>query len=71
MIFETLTNREKKVLELICLGFDDNEIAKKLNIAWCTVRTHLTSICEKYNIFGTNRRTKLVLARIKEMGALK
>ena len=70
-MFDTLSNQEKRVLELICLGFDDNEIAKKLNIAWCTVRTHLTSICEKYNVFGNVRRTKLVLARIKEMGTLK
>ena len=42
-----LTNREVEVMELICNGDSNNEIANKLIISTSTVKAHVMSIIEK------------------------
>ena len=42
-----LTNREFEVMELICDGLSNNEIADKLIISTNTVKAHVVSIIEK------------------------
>lgn len=66
MIFENLTPRQKEILNLLCLGFDDFDITKKLFITRSTLRTHLALIFDAYGIEGRNRKIKLILARIHE-----
>jgi len=45
-----LTRREQEVMELICLGNDQQAIAMQLNIAPATVDTHRKRICEKLGV---------------------
>lgn len=45
--YESLSEREKEVLELISKGKKTKEVAKLLNISLTTVKTHITSIYEK------------------------
>ena len=51
--FNGLTERENQVVNLICKGMKNKEIAGKLFITETTVRHHLTSIFEKFSL--TNR----------------
>jgi len=46
----SLTEREKEILDLLCKGFANKEIADKLNISVPTVRTHLRHIYEKLHV---------------------
>lgn len=56
--FETLTNRELEVLDLIGTGLKNKEIAKQLKISEPTVRCHLSSI---YGKLGVKDRLNLVI----------
>ena len=49
-----LTERENDILQLICKGLSNEEIAKKLFISKNTVKTHIRNIYEKLNV--KNRR---------------
>lgn len=44
-----LTKREKEILELICKGYSNNEIAEKLFISQRTVERHRANLLEKTN----------------------
>jgi two-component system NarL family response regulator len=57
-----LTEREREVLQQICLGLSNREIAEKLYISEKTVRNHLTNIFQK---LGVSDRTQAVLFAIK------
>ena len=46
----TLTGREEEVLELICRGYGNKEIADKLSLGVETIRTHLKRIYEKLHV---------------------
>jgi len=59
---ERLTYREIEVLQLICQGLSNYEIAKKLYLSEKTVKNHLTNIFRKINV---NDRTQAVLYAIK------
>jgi two-component system, NarL family, response regulator LiaR len=50
---EALTERELEVLRLLATGFENEEIARQLNIAVVTVRTHIGRILAKLHL--TNR----------------
>lgn len=56
--FESLTNRELEVLDLIGTGLKNKEIAEKLLISEPTVRCHLSSI---YGKLGVKDRLNLVI----------
>ncbi len=52
-----LTDRELEVLELLCAGFSNKEISKKLSISVYTVKDHMKHILEKTH---TTSRGELV-----------
>lgn len=63
-----LTPRELGVLELICTGRTDAEIALALKVSRHTVRNHVASVYEK---IGVNRRSAAVVwGRERGLGAL-
>lgn len=70
MLFETpriaahniLTEREKQVVDLVCKGLKNKEIADKLFITETTIRHHLSSIFEKLKLTS---RLELVIYSFK------
>lgn len=48
--WSSLTHREQQVVALICLGYRNHEIAQTLTIAPETVKTHLQSVFNKFNL---------------------
>jgi len=53
-----LTPREIEIANLVCNGFDNNQVSKKLDIAYNTVRAHLGNIVRKVEVKG---KTGLIL----------
>lgn len=51
--WERLTEREKEVVALVCLGYTNQEIGQKLYISPETVKTHVSNALRK---FGVKRR---------------
>ena len=45
-----LTDRELQVAELVCRGFNNEDIAAKLKIKYGTVKTHIQNIYRKVHI---------------------
>ena len=58
--FKGLTERENQVVNLICKGMKNRDIAEKLFITETTVRHHLTSVFEKFSL--TNRLELVIYA---------
>jgi DNA-binding NarL/FixJ family response regulator len=54
----SLTNKELQIAILICRGYDNNEIGKRLNIKSGTVKTHIKNI---YVRTGTKNKILLLL----------
>jgi len=50
--WDDLTPREQHVAALVCLGYTNKEIAKKLVIATSTVKTHVRNILHKFGLNG-------------------
>ena len=50
--YASLTNQEKKVLELLATGQQNKAVAEELFISYNTVRTHRNNIHRKLNIRG-------------------
>jgi len=46
--WENLTEREKEVTALICLGYSNPEISDQLGISVSTVKTHVHHVLSKY-----------------------
>jgi DNA-binding NarL/FixJ family response regulator len=57
-----LSSREKEVLLLICQGYTNKEIAKKLYVSTYTAKAHVSSIIKK---LGVSNRTNVVYYAIK------
>ena len=53
----TLTHRQKEILELVSEGLSDEDISQRLVIAKTTVKTHITAIRNSLNL---RRRHELV-----------
>ncbi len=53
-----LTRSEEQILSLICVGHTAPEMAKQLNVAEATVRTHIRSICQKTHSHGIREVVK-------------
>ena len=59
---ERLSYREIEVLEMVCKGFSNQEVAKHLFLSEKTVKNHLTNVFRK---IGVADRTQAVLYAIK------
>ena len=57
---QTLTSREKEVLQLAAKGANNKEIAEKLILSEVTVKSHMNSIFKKLKV--TNRTQAVLLA---------
>ncbi|MBC8023621.1 MAG: alpha/beta fold hydrolase [Burkholderiales bacterium] len=64
--FPQLTVREREVLALIAQGFDNAQIAARLELAEKTVRNHITRIFDKIEV--ENRSQAIVAARLAGLG---
>jgi len=53
-----LTEREKQVLDFICEGYTNKEIALDLNLQEVTVKTHVKTLCQK---LGAKNRTQAAM----------
>lgn len=68
-----LTKREKQILDLLLEGKSNEEIAKLLNIARCTVSTHIQNVYQKFNIHDNRscvtatKRVRLAMAYLTTM----
>jgi DNA-binding NarL/FixJ family response regulator len=61
--FEIFSDRELEVLNMLCLGLSNRNIANKLYISENTVKNHLHSI---YNKLGISNRTQAIAAVTKD-----
>jgi len=50
IFLDPLSHKEEEVLELLCEGLSNREIAKVLRISEKTVKSHLTDIFSKLNV---------------------
>jgi len=53
-----LSDREREILGLICVGQSDGEMAETLHLSRNTIRNHITSL---YGKIGVNRRAAAVI----------
>jgi DNA-binding NarL/FixJ family response regulator len=58
---ESLTNREKEILELIWVGFKNKEIGPRLKISVKTVESHRANIMKKMRVSNTAQLLKSAL----------
>jgi DNA-binding NarL/FixJ family response regulator len=58
----SLSPREMEILELVCQGTPNKEIAQRLGISYQTVKNHVTSLLHK---LGVSDRTQAVLYAFK------
>ncbi len=59
---ETLTDKEKEILNLIALGKTSKDIAEELYISYKTVENHRSNICNKLQFKGTNALLKFAIS---------
>lgn len=57
-LFEGLTARQQQIIEYLCLGYSNAEIASACGTSMFTVRNHLVRLFER---FGVSTRTELAL----------
>lgn len=58
---ETLTPRQRHVLQLICEGYSTRQIADKVNVSIKTVETHRAHIMNRLNIFDVAGLVKFAM----------
>ena len=58
--WDSLTQREREVIALICLGYKRNQIAEILGITPGTVKSHVESIFEKFNVHTSRHLSDLL-----------
>ena len=56
-----ITSREQEIIECICQGLSNKEIAQRLALSEYTVKTHLTTIFKKFNITSRSRLMSLTM----------
>ena len=72
MYSELLTPKEKEIIELVCKGYSNKQIAQKLTLGLCTIQTHTYHIMQKFNISDYGKcdkrlkRLKMALCYLKE-----
>jgi DNA-binding NarL/FixJ family response regulator len=63
-----LSPREKQILGMVVLGFQNQEIAAKLHLAEATVKGHLSSTFKKLDVGSRKEATALVLDHREGLG---
>jgi len=53
--WEELSERQKEVAALACLGYTNAQIVTKLNISMGTVKTHIRDILRKFDVRGRHQ----------------
>jgi len=53
--WEELSERQKEVAALACLGYTNSEIVTKLDISLGTVKTHIRDILRKFDVRGRHQ----------------
>ncbi len=64
----TLSRREKQILGMVVLGFQNQEIAAKLHLAETTVKSHLSSTFKKLDVGSRQEAAALVLDQREGLG---
>lgn len=59
---EILTERQARILKLVCQGFSSREIGEKLDISYYTVTTHIKNIYQKLQV---NSRSEAIHEALK------
>ncbi len=54
-----ITGRQKEILALLCQGYSNKEIGKRLYLADATVKMHISAL---FRIFNATSRTQVILA---------
>jgi DNA-binding NarL/FixJ family response regulator len=57
----SITLREKEIIDHVCQGCSNNEIADSLNLSKHTVKAHLNRIFKKLNVTGRRKLISLAL----------
>jgi DNA-binding NarL/FixJ family response regulator len=57
-----ITSRELEVIECICQGLSNREIARNLAVSEYTVKTHLTNIFRKFNVTSRSKLIRLAVS---------
>lgn len=63
-----LSSREKQILGMVVLGFQNQEIAAKLHLAETTVKSHLSSTFKKLDVGSRQEAAALVLDHQEGLG---
>ena len=58
----TITLREKEIIDYVCQGHSNNEIADALNLSKHTVKAHLNRIFKKLNVTGRRKLISMALS---------
>lgn len=56
-----ITLREKEIIDYVCQGYSNNEIADTLNLSKHTIKAHLNRIFKKLNVAGRRKLISLAL----------
>ncbi len=62
-----ITNREQQIIEGICQGLSNKEIARTLSVSEHTVKAHLMTIFKKFNV---SKRSKVASLAMRSRRAI-
>ncbi|MEW6741087.1 MAG: response regulator transcription factor [Nitrospirota bacterium] len=57
---ESVSSREKEIIDLVCQGCTNKEMASKLSLSEQTVKAHLSRIFRKFNVSNRSQLVALV-----------
>jgi DNA-binding NarL/FixJ family response regulator len=57
-----ITSREQEIIECICQGLSNKEIAKILSLSEHTVKAHLSTIFKKFNVTSRSKLVSLAMS---------
>lgn len=59
--FETLSEKEKRIIDLVSQGYKNKEIADKLYLSEQTIKAHVSRIYKKLNVSNRSQLVSLVM----------
>lgn len=68
MIYDTLTKRQKEVINYVIYGYSNDEIARLLHLSFGRVSTIIYTLYTKYNVYENDKRCRLMRKRLEELG---